>query len=277
VYLLVADGAEMREPVHVVHLSTGTRAAHPRLVVDVGTGGQLHLVETHVSLPGAGFTNASTTIRLAGHAHVAVHRVQDEHPDNVHLGRLHLQQRTSSHSEITVLSRGAATSRLSTFIELLEPGAECQVTGLLTPRPGARHDDLVTVDHTASHCTSDLRVRAVVPEAARTSASGHVIVRPDTTGTAVHQRTDNLLLDTSAQADSRPWLEIFTDDLRATHGSATGRLDDDALFYLRSRGIPLAQARDVLVGAFARTIVERLEPPSLREKVVAWFGWEDDA
>jgi Fe-S cluster assembly protein SufD len=277
VYLLVADGAQHSEPVHVVHLSTGARITHPRLVVDVGAGSHLPLIESHVSLTGAALTNASTTIRLAAEARATVHRVQDEHPGAFHVGRLHLQQRAGSHSTTTALSRGAAISRLATIVELLEPAATCTVTGLLVPQPGARHDDVVTVDHAASRCTSDLRVRAVVPEQARTSSSGHVIVRPGTAGTVVHQRADALLLDRTAQADSRPWLEIFSDDLRAAHGSATGRLDEDALFYLRSRGIPLDEARSVLVGAFARTIVEQLEPRSLRDHVAGWFGWEEDA
>ena len=80
----------------------------------------------------------------------------------------------------------------------------------------------------------------------------------------------------SAQADSRPWLEIFADDVRANHGSATGRLDEDALFYLRSRGIPLDQARQVLTRAFANTIVEQLHPASLRTHVAGWFDEEDE-
>lgn len=276
VYLLVADGAQHRQPVHVVHLSTGTRMTHPRLVVDVGVGSHVHLVESHLSLSGAAVTNASTTIRLAVDAQASVHRVQDEHPDAFHVGRLHVHQRAGSHSATTVLSRGGAISRLATVVELLEPAATCSVTGLLVPGPGARHDDVVTVDHAASRCTSDLRVRAVVPERARTSSSGHVIVRAGTAGTVVQQRADALLLDRTAQADSRPWLEIHTDDLRATHGSATGRLDEDALFYLRSRGIPFAEARSVLVGAFARTIVEQLQPPSLRDHISGWFGWEEE-
>jgi Fe-S cluster assembly protein SufD len=273
-YLLVTDGTELPEPVHVVHLSTGSRAAHPRVVVDVGAGARLHLVETHVGMPGGG-TNASTTIRLAPSATLTAHRVQDEAPDAVHAGRLELHQDEASHAELTVLSRGAHAARLTTEVDLAGPGASCRVTGLAAPRPGSRHDHVITVDHAASRCTSDLADRSVVPEGARTSSTGHVIVRPGTVGTVVHQRTDNLLLHPTAQADSRPWLEIFADDVRADHGSATGRLDEDALFYLRSRGIPRAEARAVLVGAFARAVVDHLHPPSLRTQVAGWFGHED--
>ena len=276
-YLLVADEADLREPVHVVHVSTGASASHPRLVVDVGAGGRINLIESHVGLDGGGFTNASTTVRLAARSQVDVHRVQDEAADAVHVGRLELHHDAGAHASVTALSRGGAISRLTTVALLRQPEASCTVTALLVPGIGARHDDAVTVDHLASRCTSDLTVRSVVPERARVSSSGHAIVRPGTVATNAHQRTDSLLLHPTAQADSRPWLEIFADDVRANHGSATGRLDDDALFYLRSRGIPRAEAREVLVGAFARTLVERIEPPSLRDQVARWFGQEENA
>jgi Fe-S cluster assembly protein SufD len=273
-YLLVADEADRRERVHVVHVSTGATASHPRLVVDVGVGGRFHLVESHVSLDGAGFTNASTTIRLSARSRADVHRVQDEADDAVHIGRLELHHDAGAHSSVMAMSRGGAISRLTTVAQLREPEASCTVTGLLAPRIGARHDDAVTVDHLASRCTSDITVRSIVPERARATSSGHVIVRPQTVATVARQRTDSLVLHPTGQADSRPWLEIFADDVRANHGSATGRLDDDALFYLRSRGIPRAEARDVLVGAFARTLVERIDPPTLRDRVARWFGPE---
>lgn len=276
VYLLVTDGTEVADPVQVVHVSTEARATHPRVVVDVGIGARLHLIETHIAMNNGGATNASTTVRLAREAAFTAHRSQDDAPDAAHVGRLELHQEESSSSDVTVLMRGAHAARMTTSIRLAERGASCRVTGLLSPRPGAWHDHAITVDHMASQCTSDLVDRAIVAAGARTSSTGHVIVRPDTVGTSAHQRTDNLLLHRSAQADSRPWLEIFADDVRANHGSATGRLDEDALFYLRSRGIPLDQARQVLTRAFANTIVEQLHPASLRTHVAGWFDQEDE-
>jgi Fe-S cluster assembly protein SufD len=270
VHLRVADGVELVEPVHVVHVSTGA-LAHPRVVLHVGTGSCMRYIESYVSAVGGGLTNASTVLHQAPGSVVTVHRVQEERADAVHVGRLHLRLHRGAEADLTLLSRGATASRLATRLELVEPSASSRVTSLLAPLPGARHDDVVTVDHLASHCVSDLSVRSVVAERARVSSSGHVVVRPETVGSSAQQRTDSLLLHPSAQADSRPWLEIFADDVRASHGSATGRLDDDALFYLRSRGIPRAQARDVLVGAFARVVVEQIEPDSLRHRVARWF------
>lgn len=94
-----------------------------------------------------------------------------------------------------------------------------------------------------------------------------MLVRPGTVGTTAHQTNRNLVLTATAQVDSRPWLEIFADDVRCDHGSATGRLDDDALLYLRSRGIPRTQARSMLIEAFAREITDRVTPLSLRTEL----------
>jgi Fe-S cluster assembly protein SufD len=96
-----------------------------------------------------------------------------------------------------------------------------------------------------------------------------VVVRPGTVGNDARQSNPNLVLRPTAQIDTRPWLEIFADDVRCTHGATVGRLDDEALFYLRSRGIPEDQARSMLVAGFAAEIVDGISPPSLRDHVVA--------
>ncbi len=111
------------------------------------------------------------------------------------------------------------------------------------------------------------RFKGLVGGHSRGSFLGHVIVRNGTVGTTAHQTNRNLLLAPTAQINSRPWLEIFADDVRCDHGSATGRLDDDALFYLRSHGIPQAQARSMLIEAFAREITDQVTPLSLRTQV----------
>ena len=113
------------------------------------------------------------------------------------------------------------------------------------------------------------RFKGIIDDHARGSFSGHVIVRPGTSGTDARQSNPNLVLRPTAQADTRPWLEILADDVRCTHGATVGRLDDDALFYLRSRGIPLQRARAMLVAAFAAEIIDGVSPPSLHNHITA--------
>ena len=279
VHLRIRAGVAVDDPIHVVHVAVpnGRQVLScPRLVVAAGSGSRLTLVETHVGLPGGALTNASTVVGLDAGAEVGLTRIQHEPSDAVHVGQLHVTQHEHSALRVTALSLGGSITRDGANVLLAGIGSRVEVESLSAPGPGCRHDTVVSVDHAASQCTSGQRFRSVVAERARSSYSGHVIVRPGTKATDAHQRSDNLLLSPDAQSDSRPWLEIFSDDVRCNHGSATGRLDADALFYLRSRGIPRAIARQMLVEAFVRTVTERLTPASVRQQVEGWLRREQD-
>lgn len=270
VVVQIESGVALDSPIQIVHISTpegnGT-VSHPRVIVDVGPSSACRLIESFVGLAGGAITNASTTIRLDDHARVDHHRVQDEACDAVHIGRLRFEQRRDSYIRSTTVTSGAATSRLGIDVTLDGEGAQCDLDGLYLPTGTQHHDTVVTVDHSASRCTSTQLFKGLADDHAHGSFLGHVIVRPDTHATTAHQTNRNLVLASTARVDSRPWLEIFADDVRCDHGSATGRLDDDALFYLRSRGIPRSHARSMLLEAFAREITDRVTPVSLRTEL----------
>ena len=272
--VLVDPRARVGAPVHVVHLAvpgpTAT-ASHPRTVVRAGPGSTVHVVESYVGLPGAAVTNASTRIVAAEGACVTHHRVQAEADDAVHVGRTGIEQAAGSTVRSTSVTSGGRIARNALDVQLAGTGARADLDGLYLPTGRQRHDTVVTVDHRASGCTSTQRFRGVLDDHGRGSFSGHVIVRPGTTGTDASQSNRNLVLRPTAQADTRPWLEIFADDVRCSHGATVGRLDDDALFYLRSRGIPRAEARRMLVAAFAAEVLDPIEPAALRERAAAAF------
>lgn len=271
----VAPGTELLEPIHMVHVSrpTGRWAlSQPRLRARVGAGSRLHLVESYVGFAGGALTDALTAVQVAADGALVHHRIQDEPDDAIHVGRVAFDQRTGSRARSTSISVGASIARLAVDVLLGGDRATCDLAGLYAPRRSQHHDTVVTVDHAASHARSSQVFKGVVADRAYGSFSGHVIVRPGIMDTDAHQLNRNLLLARTAQADSRPWLEIFADDVRCDHGSATGRLDDDALFYLRSRGIPLEEARSMLVDAFVRDVSSSITPASLREHVEDLLG-----
>jgi Fe-S cluster assembly protein SufD len=208
--------------------------------------------------------NASTTIHAGRVARVHHTRVQAEDLASVHVGHTRIDLDDGADVRTVSVMLGADIARHAVDVTLLGPRARAEIDGLAVPSGRQRHDHVVTVDHTASACTSRQRVRAVVDDHARSSFSGHVIVRPGTTATDADQSSRNLLLTPTAEADARPWLEILADDVQCTHGAAVGRLDDDALFYLRSRGIPLAQSRRILIGAFVRDVLDTIPHATLR-------------
>lgn len=273
--IVVDPGVDVAVPVHVVHLSAPGQtltAHHPRTVVVAGAGSRLELIESFVGLPGEIVTNASTRIIVAESSTVTYHRIQNESGDAFHVGRTAIEQAAGSTVRVTSIMSGATVARSAVALTFTGPDATADVAGLYLPAGHQRHDNVVRVDHAASRCTSTQRFKGIVDGHARGSFSGHVIVRDATTGTVAHQSNRNLLLRDTAQADTRPWLEIESDDVRCTHGATVGRLDDDALFYLRSRGIPVAEARDLLVTAFAADIVSGITLPSLRARVEAAFA-----
>ena len=270
--VVVAPDATVEAPVHVVHLSVPGSArtvAHPRTVLLARPGSRIHLIETFVGRPGAAATNASTRIVAGEGSSVTYQRIQGEDPAAIHVGRATIDQAAGSTLRATSIMVGGRIARCAVDVRFTGPDARVDVDGLYVPGGHQRHDTVVRVDHEASRCSSTQRFRGVVDEHGRGSFSGHVIVRPGTTGTDAHQSNRNLVLAPTAQADSRPWLEIFADDVRCTHGATVGRLDDDALLYLRSRGIPLGQARSMLIAAFTAAVLDDISPLSLRERVVA--------
>jgi Fe-S cluster assembly protein SufD len=259
-------------PIHIVHVAlpgSDPQISHPRTVIEVCARSHLRLIETFTGLAGSTLTNASTTISLGAGASLDHQRVQTEAPGAVHIGHTQVRQAAGSRYEAASIMLGSDIARHAIDVGLHEPDAHVALTGLYRPAGHQRHDMAVCVDHAASRGTSTQEFKGVIDNHARGSFSGRVIVRPDTVANDARQASRNLVLQPTAQADARPWLEIFADDVRCTHGATVGRLDDDALFYLRSRGIPLDESRTMLIDAFVREITGAIEPASLRDHIAA--------
>lgn len=267
--IAVAAGATVDPLLHVVHVSApgegeGPTVAHPRTRVDAGDGSRVAVVETYCGLPGGAVTNAATRIRVGRGATVDHLRVQAEVGDAIHVGRADVDVCEAATARVTTLAAGASIGRLELRVRLGGSDARADLAGLDLPAGRQRHDTVITVDHAASRGVSTQHFRAVVADHARGSFSGHVLVRTGTTGNDAAQSSRNLVLAPTAEADTRPWLEILADDVRCSHGASVGRLDDDAMFYLRSRGIPAGTARAMLVDAFTGAVVEGVAHPGLR-------------
>jgi Fe-S cluster assembly protein SufD len=247
-------------------------ANHPRTVVVVGAGSRVEIIETFVGLPGPSITNASTRLVAGADSQVTYHRVQDERANSIHVCRVGIDQSDRSTVRATSIMTGGRIARCAIDVHFNGADARADIDGLYLPGGRQRHDNVVTVDHRESRCTSTQRFVGIIDDHGRGSFSGHVLVRPGTAGTDAHQSNRNLVLQPTAQADTRPWLEILADDVRCTHGATVGRLDEEALFYLRSRGIPVDQGRAILVAAFAAEIIDTITPAALRDRVAHSFA-----
>lgn len=260
-------------PLTVVFLSApgADAATTPRLVVEAEAGARLSLVEVHAGPAGAErqLRNALGEIVVGARAAVDHLRIQLDGAGATHLGHVHARVARGGRYASRTVSLGAAVARLDLVVSLDGEGAEATLDGLYVTAGGQHSDNRTTVDHARPHGTSRELYKGVLAGHSRGVFSGKVLVRKGAQKTSAEQRNANLLLSGQAEADSKPQLEIEADDVRCSHGSTIGQLDEEALFFLRARGLDLAAARALLVRAFADEILAGVPGEGLRERLLA--------
>jgi Fe-S cluster assembly protein SufD len=269
VFIHVGAGVSMDRPVHVLYVSTPEAAkgvSYPRALVVLGAHASLTLVETYVAVGEATyFTNSVCESSLGGGAQLTHIRVQRESDRSFHVGLAQAHQARDSRLASFSFATGAALSRANIYTSLAGAGAEVTLDGLYLV-DGTQHVDHQTrIEHIAPHCASHEVYKGILDGAAHGVFNGKVYVHPEAQKTDGKQTNNNLLLSPDAQVDTKPQLEIFADDVKCTHGATVGRLDEVALFYLKSRGLPADQARMLLTYAFAADVLQRIADPAIRE------------
>ncbi len=268
-FVHVLAGASLPDPLHVLYISTSEAAkgvSYPRTLVLLDPNARASLVESYVALGDATyFTNAVTELQLAEGAQLTHVRIQRESIRAFHVGLAQARQARDSRLASFSFATGAALSRANIYTSLAGPGAEVNMDGLYLV-DGTQHVDHQTrIEHAAPNCASHEVYKGILDGAAHGVFNGKVYVHPVAQKTDGKQTNNNLLLSADAQVDTKPQLEIFADDVKCTHGATVGRLDDVALFYLKSRGLPAEQARTLLTYAFAADVLQRIADPTVRE------------
>jgi Fe-S cluster assembly protein SufD len=252
--------------VHVIHFSTDGYASHPRNLFVVARGAQAAIVETYAGT-GTYFTNAVTEL-VAGEGAVVDHyKLECESTDAFHIATTQVHQERAAAVPTRAISLGGAVVRNETNVALTGEGASVVLDGLYVLSGRQHVDNHTVIDHARPHCESLELYKGILDESARGIFDGKIIVKPGAQKTVSRQTNNNLLLSETAIADSKPTLEIFNDDVKCNHGSTIGQLDEEAMFYLRSRGVGEAEARSFLVYAFASEIVDRMKVEPVREQV----------
>ena len=271
VFVHVEPGKIVEQPIHVLHVVTedaGPIMTSPRNLVIAETDSEVTLVETFVGLGGSTyFSNSVTEIVAAENARVRHYRLQRESAAATHIHGLYLHQDRSSHVSSHAISTGAVLGRSTVQARLAGEGAEASLAGLALLNGYQHNDDHLRVEHLAPHCNSREFYKNVLSGKSHAVFTGRIYVEQDAQKTDGKQTNMNLLLSDEARVDTKPQLEIFADDVKCTHGATIGQLDREALFYLRSRGIPEPLARDLVVWAFAGESIETISLESLRQHV----------
>lgn len=264
----ITAGALVEKPIHVVYLSTLREqrfVTHPRTTILAGAGSSALVVEHHLGQHGARYlANVAAEIVLNRGASLGHVRVQQESSTAFHVARLQVEQAAGSNFSSHAFGLGAALSRTEIAVKLAGEEAECHLKGLYAV-DGSRHvDHHLMVDHAAPRTRSNQVYKGVLEDSSRGVFTGRVLVRPNSQKIDAKQSNPSLLLGRGAVAETRPQLEIYADDVACTHGATIGRLDEDSLFYLLSRGIEPRTARRILVSGFAAEVVEGVADAGLR-------------
>lgn len=271
IVLRTTDGAAPEAPVYLLFLSvpgTGPQACHPRILIETAARSSLTVVEHYAATErNENLTNTVTQIGLGPGSHVQHYRIQDESPGGFHIGGLFAQVRRDARLESHNLHFGGALARVDLEVALAEPGAEVDMNGLYCLGGRQHVDNHTRVDHLAPHTRSGEDYRGVLDGRSRGVFNGKAIVHEDAQKIEAHQSNRNLLLSEQAEADTKPELEIYADDVKCSHGATVGQLDATALFYLRSRGIDESASRSLLTFAFAEEVIGRIGLKSVRRRL----------
>jgi Fe-S cluster assembly protein SufD len=268
-YVHVARGVAVQQPIHLLFVSTGGPSpamAHPRNLIVVEEEGQATVVEDYVSFGAEipAFSNAVTELVARANSTVTHFLIEREHLESFNFSTLRIEQARNSSVASHSLLAGGAIVRNNVHPVLAGEGSECLINGLFIGAGRQHLDNYMLVEHASPHCASRQFYNGILDQRAHGVFHGRIIVHKNAQKTDAKQTNRNLLLDDDAQIDTKPQLEIYADDVKCTHGATIGQIEDNALFYLRARGIDEVQARRLLLQAFAGECLERMKTGAAR-------------
>lgn len=270
-FVQIPAGTQMEQPLHLLFIASGGETptmANSRNLILAGKESRGTLIEHYVGLgEGRYLTNAVTKVIVAEGATVEHYSILQEGVRGFHIEARKVRQERNSHYHACSIALGSALARNEISVSQEAEGTETRLEGLYRLSGRQHLDNHIQVDHTRPGGISDQYYKGVLSDAARSVFSSRVVVHPDAQATDAHQLTKNLLLSDQAEVDTRPQLEIHADDVKCSHGATVGQLDEDALFYLRSRGIDEAESRRLLIKAFLGEILDRIPINALRTMI----------
>ena len=267
-FLRIPANAVIEQPIHLLFVATAHQKAqvhHPRVLILAGENSQARIVESYAGLRDARyFTNAVTEIAAGPNAVIDHYKLLRESLQAFHIASMHVSLGRSSSFSSHSITLGGALVRNDVTATLNGEGIDCTLNGLYVVNGRRLIDNHTMVDHAKPHCSSHELYKGILDDEAHAVFNGKIVVQLDAQKTDAKQTNQALLLSEHAQINTSPQLEIFADDVRCTHGATVGQLDHDAMFYLRSRGLSQARARNVLIHAFASDILDRIKIAPIR-------------
>jgi Fe-S cluster assembly protein SufD len=270
-YLRIRRGAVIEQPIHLLYVSAGAGTeimTHPRTLIVAEPASQAAVIEDYVSLGAeTAFSNSVTELAAGQDAVVSHFLVERENLAAFNVSTLRIEQARGVNVASHSILLGGGLVRNNVHPVLAGDGAECLINGLFVGAGRQHLDNYMLVEHAQPQCSSRQFYNGILDGAARGVFHGRIVVHKDAQKTDAKQTNRNLLLSDDARIDTKPQLEIHADDVKCTHGATIGQIEEEPLFYLRSRGFSEAQARNMLLHAFAAECLDRMKESAAREFV----------
>lgn len=277
--VLLDDDVVLDVPIHIVHIGVPdeTRnASCTGVVIEVGARSSATVVETRIGVGSEfGGSNIRTSVTLGTAASLEHVLLQDMPPSHVQLSSINVHQAADSRFLARSFNLGASYGRAAYNVDLAGPGAYVDLSGLFFGFGDQVLDQQINVIHTAKNCTSRQSFRGVLDDESTGIFNGGIEVRPGADGTDAEQSNQNLILSERAEINTQPRLEILADEVACKHGATVGQLDDTAMYYMQSRGIPATDARRLLINGFADQVVDEVGIESVQAWITRRLGHDD--
>ena len=272
-YLTVKKGTNIDTPLRILFICSGEERLmiFPRIYIELEASSSLNLIEHHVGKCDEYFYNGSIIINVGNNAKLDHVRIQNNSKTTINIKNLHIRQEANSDYSFIQFAFGSKLGRINLYADLIGEGANCALNGLSLSNNTQHLDAHIITNHQAAHCSSSQNFKSILKDKSSGVFNGRSIVQASAEKTDSRQSNKNLLLSKEALMKSNPQLEIYTDDVKCSHGSSTGALESDALFYIRSRGIDQISAISLLVGGFASEIIEIIKNTNIHDYITHYF------
>lgn len=270
-FIYVPDNKKITVPVHLLTFNIGEDhiAAYPHHMIVLGNESELSIFDEYVAFNDRTYlTNSVMTFSVAENAKLSYCKMQQESINAAHIAHLFVKQYTNSETHFINFTKGAKFSRDDLNIKLLEQGASCHTSGFNRTLFNNQYcDQHVDILHLAPHSQSDMLYKSILDNKSKSVFNGRLYVEKDAQKIIAYQANHNLLLSDNAEVYSKPELEIYADDVKCKHGASTGQIDQEALFYLQSRGIARDEALNMLLDGFAEEVMQRVKHAGMLTRI----------
>ena len=271
VFIQIPDNAIVEKPIQILHVLGNKEEmtfSSSRNLIVAGKNSQSTFVQKHVGVEGNLYlNNISSEFAVEQNAIVNFYNIELDNNDSYHVEKTDVLQARDSHFKHFDFTFGGQLVRNDIRAELSDENIECTLNGLYIANENQHIDNATFIHHAKPHSTSNELYKGILDDTSRGVFSGKILVAKDAQLTNAYQNNNTILLSENAKVDTKPQLEIYADDVKCTHGATVGQLDESALFYILSRGIPKEKAKSMLITAFAESVVAKMSIPELKEEI----------